>query len=277
MTYASGKYAKAISDRSGAEFPYNEMVKEWNGALVHISEFESKQPQLQSRAFAADPQALINARPARTEFKTPIILKDNPFTTSANLTSVLVSITQDSRGINNNPFQTGDAIRFTKVKNQVGGVAINTFELETTLATTISSSDTSITLTDASNFPTSGYIVIEKTVTAGTGVDPLLVGTFQNETIQYTGKSSNTLTGCTRGTSAPIQGSTPLATTAGAHNLGAKIFGSYIITRTTSSVTINGVSTSYSFSFTFGLVSSASSAEVGGGVLVFAGPINQRG
>ena len=25
--YASGKYAKAISDRSGLEFPYNEMVK----------------------------------------------------------------------------------------------------------------------------------------------------------------------------------------------------------------------------------------------------------
>ena len=29
--FASGKYAKAISDRSGMEFPYNEMVKrmEW--------------------------------------------------------------------------------------------------------------------------------------------------------------------------------------------------------------------------------------------------------
>jgi hypothetical protein len=26
---ATGKYAKAISDRSGFEFPYNEMVKEW--------------------------------------------------------------------------------------------------------------------------------------------------------------------------------------------------------------------------------------------------------
>ena len=28
--FARGKYAKAISDRSGMEFPYNEMVKEWN-------------------------------------------------------------------------------------------------------------------------------------------------------------------------------------------------------------------------------------------------------
>ena len=31
-TFASGKYALAISDRSGMAFPYNEMVREWNGA-----------------------------------------------------------------------------------------------------------------------------------------------------------------------------------------------------------------------------------------------------
>ena len=40
MAYAAGKYAKAISDRSGMEFPYNEMVREWTGMLVHVSEFE---------------------------------------------------------------------------------------------------------------------------------------------------------------------------------------------------------------------------------------------
>ena len=28
---AVGKYAKFISDRSGLEFPYNEMMIEWNG------------------------------------------------------------------------------------------------------------------------------------------------------------------------------------------------------------------------------------------------------
>jgi hypothetical protein len=42
--FASGKYAKAISDRSGLEFPYTEMVREWNGSFVHISEYEEKQP-----------------------------------------------------------------------------------------------------------------------------------------------------------------------------------------------------------------------------------------
>ena len=49
MTFAKGKYAKAISDRSGMEFPYNEMVREWNGMLVHKSEFEAKHPQLEPR------------------------------------------------------------------------------------------------------------------------------------------------------------------------------------------------------------------------------------
>ena len=44
--YATGKHAKAISDRSGLEFPYREMVREWNGSFVHVSEFEPKQPQL---------------------------------------------------------------------------------------------------------------------------------------------------------------------------------------------------------------------------------------
>ena len=67
MAHASGKYAKAISDRSGMEFPYNEMVKEWNGSLVHKSEFESKHPQQERQRHAADAQSLQDARPARVE------------------------------------------------------------------------------------------------------------------------------------------------------------------------------------------------------------------
>ena len=67
MAHASGKYAKAISDRSGMEFPYNEMVKEWNGSMVHKSEFEAKHPQLERQKHAADAQSLQDARPARVE------------------------------------------------------------------------------------------------------------------------------------------------------------------------------------------------------------------
>ena len=67
MAHAAGKYAKAISDRSGMEFPYNEMVKEWNGSLVHKSEFEAKHPQLERQQHRPDAQSLKNARPARVE------------------------------------------------------------------------------------------------------------------------------------------------------------------------------------------------------------------
>ena len=60
--YASGKFAKRISDRSGMAFPYNEMVQEWNGSCVHVSEFEPKQPQLDPLPIVTDPQSLQYAR-----------------------------------------------------------------------------------------------------------------------------------------------------------------------------------------------------------------------
>ena len=65
MGHAVGKYAKAISDRSGMEFPYKEMVKEWNGLLVHKSEFEAKHPQLERTKKSVDNESLKNARPSR--------------------------------------------------------------------------------------------------------------------------------------------------------------------------------------------------------------------
>ena len=67
MAHASGKYSNAISDRSGMEFPYKEMVKEWNGSLVHKSEFEAKHPQLERQQHRPDAQSLKDARPARVE------------------------------------------------------------------------------------------------------------------------------------------------------------------------------------------------------------------
>ena len=78
--YASGKRALAISDRSGMVFPYPEMVREWNGSLVHTSEYEPKQPQLEPKPIGSDAQALYNPRP-QPESKTSLILLDNnPFT-----------------------------------------------------------------------------------------------------------------------------------------------------------------------------------------------------
>ena len=60
--YASGKRSLAISDRSVMDFPYDEMVKEWNGSLVHNSEYESKQPQIRRRYAVSDAIALQNPR-----------------------------------------------------------------------------------------------------------------------------------------------------------------------------------------------------------------------
>jgi hypothetical protein len=67
MPKASGKYSKAISDRSGMQFPYKEMRKEWNGSLVHKSEFESKHPQLEKEKHSSDAQSIEDARPDRLE------------------------------------------------------------------------------------------------------------------------------------------------------------------------------------------------------------------
>ena len=77
MPYARGKYAKAISDRSGMAFPYNEMVKEWNGSFVHRSEFEPKHPQIKRKHVKADPVALANARPRQKDDNKDFILYIN--------------------------------------------------------------------------------------------------------------------------------------------------------------------------------------------------------
>jgi len=72
MSYASGKRSQAISDRSGQAFPYKEMVKEWNGSLVHISEYEPKHPQLDPPYHKADAIALRNPRSQRFQQPTEV-------------------------------------------------------------------------------------------------------------------------------------------------------------------------------------------------------------
>tara|TARA_R100001509_G_scaffold136832_1_gene90706 strand:- start:510 stop:947 length:438 start_codon:yes stop_codon:yes gene_type:complete len=78
MSYARGKRSKAVSDRSGQSFPYREMVKEWNGSLVHISEYEAKHPQLDPPYHKADPIALLN--PRSMKFQQPQTVTSNDIT-----------------------------------------------------------------------------------------------------------------------------------------------------------------------------------------------------
>ena len=96
--YASGKYAKAISDRSGLEFPYNEMVKEWNGSLVHMSEYEPKQPQLEPKPMSADAISLANIRPDRTENAVPYLLPTDAFETYE-AGSRIINVTAPGHGL----------------------------------------------------------------------------------------------------------------------------------------------------------------------------------
>ena len=276
--FAKGTNALMLSDRSGAAFPYREMVQEWNGLWVHISEYEPKQPQIDPRPVGADPQALQHAKPARVEFPVQDILPNNPFTTTA--ASKPLSISFPNNGLN-----AGTSyVRFSDLKQPVGGVAVSTLELSTTLNGNLTDSTTSIVLTDGSEFPTAGYIVIEKVYTqadldAGTITNPLLVGKFANETIQYTGRSTHTLTGCTRGTAAPFRGVTPSNTTAIAHTSGAKVYGSYLATAIGTTVIVgpkaSQTETLYN-SLTVPLVSNATSTATGGGFQCTIGPVNDR-
>jgi hypothetical protein len=77
--FARGKNALSISDRSGLRFPYTEMVREWNGSLVHYSEYEAKQPQLEPKPVGSDPQALQNPRVQGEDTPQLILLNPNPF------------------------------------------------------------------------------------------------------------------------------------------------------------------------------------------------------
>ena len=263
-SFSQGNYALAISDRSGMAFPYNEMVREWNGALVHISEYEPKQPQLQPKPTNADPQALQRARPARTEFPTEDFLPNNPFVTASNTTLKI--------NFPNGNLKVNDFVRFRNVKTPVGGVAISTLQMSTTLNGTITDSVTTINLTDGLQFPTSGFIVIEK-VNAVSGL-------FENEVIEYTGRSTHQLTGCIRGTSAAYRGVEPQPTTAKSHTTGAKVFGSYkVVSLNETSVPSAGQpSTTTQFDgINVTLVNAAGSTETGGGLQCTVGPINDRG
>ena len=105
--YASGKYAYAISDRSGMRFPYDEMVREWNGSLVHYSEYEPKQPQLQPKPVGSDPIALFNPRPQPASVASLILLDNNPFTSIIYSGTTYVNVYSEDH-----QRKAGDVVRF---------------------------------------------------------------------------------------------------------------------------------------------------------------------
>ena len=121
MAYSRGKYAKSISDRSGMEFPYNEMVKEWNGARVHRSEYEPKTSQDHPRKHSADKEALQYVRTDRDESEVEHKLTLNPFRFTAS--SATISVFEPGHGRS-----SSDTVRFRDVSGHIFGADIDELE-----------------------------------------------------------------------------------------------------------------------------------------------------
>ena len=132
--YATGKYAKAISDRCRLEFPYREMVREWNGSFVHVSEFEPKQPQLEPRPSSADAISIRNVRVDRIEPAVAAMLGNNPFSITSG--SQTITVTENNHGRT-----TGDTVRFRNVLGSPGGVAFSTYENSSGFSITVTTTD----------------------------------------------------------------------------------------------------------------------------------------
>jgi len=257
MAYARGKHALFISDRSGLQFPYTEMVTEWNGAKVHTSEWEKKAPQLMPHRHRPDPQALQFARVDRNAFPVANLLPINPFTIGAGSTTINVNEPNHNRS-------TNDYVRFRDLIQIVGGISNTVYQLSATLLTALTANSTEIVLDDTSAFPTTGFIVLNELLTNNTV--PLVA---LNETVQYTANNTttNTLSGLTRGTSAPSYGITYNPTLARSHAVGSPVFGSYIIT----------VIDTNNYSFILNAAYTPTVSEISGGrVPPSAGPVNTK-
>ena len=274
--YAIGKHAKAISDRSGMEFPYREMVREWNGSFVHYTEYEPKQPQLEPKPIGGDGIALLNVRPDRTEFPTPDFLPNNPFSITNGNKIMTVSFPDYSTEA-----QGGELnyVRFQGVKSAVGARSIEQIELSSTLNANISATATSITLSagDGSFYlePIS-YIVIEK-INSVTGL-------YENEVVYYESVSIHIATGivtlnnCVRGTAARFRGTTFSNTTASSHLAGAKVFGARAASIDPDTVVTGAQPPTIDQynRFTVTMIQNSTSTATGGGLQCTVGPLNDR-
>lgn len=274
--YATGKRAIAISDRSGMQFPYREMVREWNGSFVHYSEYEAKQPQLEPKAVGGDGVALLNVRPDRTEFPTPDFLPNNPFSITNGTKIMTVSFPDYSTEA-----QGGELsyVRFQGVKSAVGARSIEQIELSSTLNADISATATSITLSagdGASWLPSNSYVVIEK-INSVTGL-------YENEVVSYVSVTIHiatgivTLSNCVRGTAAPFRGESFPNTTASSHLAAAKVFGCRLVSIDPDTV-VTGAQppTIEQYNrFTVDMIQNSTSTTTGGGLQCTVGPLNDR-
>ena len=160
-----GKYAYMISDRSGQRFPYQEMVQEWNGSWVHVSEYEPKQPQLEPKPTTADPQGLRYAHPDRMEPPVLIPLTPDPFSTVIYAGETYINVFSQ-----NHQRSTGNTVRFRGPTDDTGFTDVQSFDGITDISNangftiTVGKIDSSGIITDTTN-----YFHFESADTATTG------------------------------------------------------------------------------------------------------------
>jgi len=133
--FATGKHAYGISDRSGMKYRYRDLKKEWNGSLVGPDEFEAKHPQLGPFRTVADPEAIRDARPSRTENPVEVLLNLNPFTSNT-AGSGVITVQEGGHGRS-----TSDTVRFRSVYG-FDGFTKTVLEQATGYSITVVTSDT---------------------------------------------------------------------------------------------------------------------------------------
>ena len=181
-----GKYAYMISDRSGQRFPYTEMVQEWNGSWVHITEYEPKHPQLEPKPHNADPEGLQYAHPDRIEPPVIIELTPNPFTTIKYAGNTYINVYSEDHGRS-----TGNVVRF-RGPPQVNTVGVSTRENS---FDDVPSFDNVTDISNANGFT----ITVGKIDSAGLVSDPLNYFYFLSTSIATTGNISGGGAQCSAG------------------------------------------------------------------------------
>jgi len=163
MSFASGKKAWGISDRSGKRYRLREMKKEWNGLLVGPDEWEEKHPQLFPPRIGPDPQALLNPRPDRTEPKVEVLLNRHPF--SSTVSTNVITVNEPGHGR-----ETGETVRFRKALgfagissaniNKATGYSITKIDADT-YSFTVDGTPATTTLRGGGTLASAGPVTVE--------------------------------------------------------------------------------------------------------------------
>ena len=135
MAFALGKHSYGVCDRCGFRVRYLNLRMEWTGFKVCPECFEPKHPQLEPKPHSADPQGLLNARPARVEPAVARVLTLNPLSTTNG--SQTITVFEENHGRS-----TSDTVRF-RDGEEGAGIAASDIN---------NASGFTITVTNANNY-----------------------------------------------------------------------------------------------------------------------------